>query len=232
MTKIRSVLNEQQKYYDDRAQEYDDWWYRRNAFDEGMEANARWHAEAGIVDAALQSAALTGEVLELAAGTGIWSMKLLQSARTLTIVDGSAHMLARNAAVKDPRVTTVQADLFTWRAEEKFDAVFFGFWISHVPRDLFPDFIQSVANHLRPGGQFFFVDNCKQPEAAAPHVVELNGEFMTRKLSNGKTSTIVKNYYTNDEIAAACTNSGLTVQVFETPTLFQYGIGMRNQPPS
>ena len=232
MTKIRSVLDEQQKYYDDRAQEYDDWWYRRRAFDEGAEANARWHAETDIVDTVLQSAALTGDVLELAAGTGIWSMKLLRSARTLTIVDGSAHMLAQNAAVRDPRVTTVQADLFKWRAERQFDAVLFGFWISHVPRDLFPDFMQSVANHLRPGGKFFFVDNCKQPEAAAPHVVELDGEFMTRKLGNGKTSTIVKNYYTNDEIVAACANSGLTVQVFETPTLFQYGIGMRNQPRS
>jgi SAM-dependent methyltransferase len=177
----------------------------------------------------LGAAGLAGDVLELAAGTGVWSKKLLQSARTLTIVDGSAHMLARNAAAGDPRVTAVQADLFKWRAGRTFDAVLFGFWISHVPRDLFLDFMQSVAGHLRPGGKFFFVDNCKQPEASAPHVVGLDGELMMRKLANGKTSTIVKNYYSSDEINAACAQSGLAVHVFETPALFQYGVGLRSQ---
>jgi SAM-dependent methyltransferase len=228
MRRIQVVLDEQQRYYDERAAEYDDWWYRRNAFDEGPDANARWLAEAGLVDDALGVAGLAGDVLELAAGTGIWSQKLLKSARTLTLVDGSAHMLARNPATADRRVRTVRADIFAWRAERTFDAVLFGFWISHVPRDLFPGFMQSVSGHLRPGGKFFFVDNSRRPEASAPHVVGQQGELMTRRLANGKTSTIVKNYYSMDEITSACVKASLTVKVYETPTLFQYGVGQRS----
>ncbi|WCM91410.1 class I SAM-dependent methyltransferase [Acidovorax sp. NCPPB 2350] len=227
MTQLSAILEEQQKYYDDRAPEYDDWWYRRNAFDEGVEANARWHSEAAIVDEALQAADLGGDVLEFAGGTGIWSRKLLRTAKTLTIVDGSPQMLALNAAAGDPRVALVQADIFQWRADRVFDAVAFGFWISHVPRNLFDEFLSSVAVHLRQGGKFFFVDNCQRPEAAAPHVLGLSGELMTRKLVNGQTSTIVKNYYTSEEIAAACAKAGLTVEVHETPSLFQYGVGRR-----
>jgi SAM-dependent methyltransferase len=227
MMPIEEVLNEQQQYYDERAPEYDDWWYRRNAFDEGPEANARWLTEASVVDDALESAGLVGDVLELAAGTGVWSQKLLKSASTLTLLDGSAHMLAHNPATADPRIRTVQADIFAWRAQRTFDAVFFGFWISHVPRDLFARFLQSVAGHLRPGGKFFFVDNRRRPEASAPHVVGQQGELMTRRLANGKTSTIVKNYYSTDEITSACTGAVLTVEVQETPTLFQYGFGQR-----
>jgi SAM-dependent methyltransferase len=228
MMQMNTVLEEQQKYYDDRAPEYDDWWYRRNAFDEGPEANACWHAEASVVDNALTAAGFGGDVLELAAGTGIWSKKLLESAQTLTVVDGSAHMLAHNAAAGDPRVTMVQADIFKWRATRMFDAVFFGFWISHVPRALFLDFMLSVATYLRPSGKFFFVDNCQKPEASAPHVLGLEGELMMRKLTNGKTSTIVKNYYTSEEIISTCAKAGLMVDVYETPTLFQYGIGQRS----
>ncbi|SFD64678.1 class I SAM-dependent methyltransferase [Paracidovorax konjaci] len=227
MTQLNAVLQEQQKYYDDRAPEYDDWWYRRNAFDEGPEANARWHSEVAIVDAALQAAGLGGDVLEFAGGTGIWSQKLLRTARTLTIVDGSAQMLSLNAAAGDPRVTLVQADIFQWQVDRRFDAIAFGFWISHVPRDLFEPFLASVASHLRPGGSFFFVDNCRRPEATAPHVLGIDGELMKRKLVNGKTSTIVKNYYTREEIAAACAKAGLRVEVHETPSLFQYGVGHR-----
>lgn len=227
MTQMRAVLDEQQQYYNDRAPEYDDWWYRRNMFDEGAEANARWHAEAGIIDVALDAADLAEDVLELAAGTGIWSAKLLKKARTLTIVDGSAHMLSRNAVAGNPRVTAVQADLFTWRAGRTFDSVFFGFWISHVPRALLPTFMGSLAGYLRPGGKFFFVDNCRQPEASTPHVVGREGEFMTRRLANGQTSTIIKNYYSAGEIAAACAECGLAVQVLQTPSLFQYGVGQR-----
>ena len=225
--KIDVILQEQQKYYDERAPEYDDWWYRRNTFDEGLEANARWRTEASVVENALDAAELAGNVLELAAGTGIWSQKLLRSAQTLTIVDGSQQMLERNAVSGDPRVTLVHADIFQWHAGRTFDAVLFGFWISHVPRDLFGDFMRSVARHLRPGGQFFFVDNCQQPEASALHVLAQQGELMTRKHANGKISTIVKNYYTGDDITAACTKAGLTVAVRETRTLFQYGLGQR-----
>ncbi len=227
MSEISSVLDEQQRYYDDRAPEYDDWWYRRGSFDQGAAANAQWREEAAIVDEALRQAALSGDVLELAAGTGIWSQKLLQSATSLTLVDGSAQMLARNAVAGDAKVRTVQADIFRWRSDRSYDAVAFGFWISHVPRALLQSFLGSVAHHLREGGKVFFVDNRPLPEALAPHVVDLKGELMTRKLANGQTSTIVKNYYTRDELTAACDAAGLAVEVRETPTLFQYGLGHR-----
>ncbi len=43
------TLNEMVKYYRARANEYDEWFYRRGRFDLGSEANARWFTEAGEV---------------------------------------------------------------------------------------------------------------------------------------------------------------------------------------
>lgn len=146
MTQWQSVLLEQQRYYNDRAAEYDDWWFRRGSFDEGDAANNRWCEEAAHVQEALDAAALQGDILELAAGTGIWSIRLLPTAQTLTLVDGSAQMLKINPATRDQRVRTVQADLFQWQATRTYDAVVFAFWISHVPRQLLPQFLRQVAD--------------------------------------------------------------------------------------
>ncbi|AZR29733.1 class I SAM-dependent DNA methyltransferase [Xanthomonas vasicola] len=227
MTQWQSVLLEQQRYYNDRAAEYDDWWFRRGSFDEGDAANNRWCEEAAHVQEALDAAALQGDILELAAGTGIWSIRLLPTAQTLTLVDGSAQMLKINPATRDQRVRTVQADLFQWQATRTYDAVVFAFWISHVPRQLLPQFLRQVADALDAGGKFFFVDNLPKPEALSPHVVGLEGQLMQRRLRNGNVSTIVKNYYTTSELQAACSAAGLEVTVGQTPTFFQYGVGAR-----
>src|SRR5581483_12523192 len=121
-------------YYQERAHEYDEWFYRRGRYDRSPETNARWFAEVDEVFAALDSFHLTGDVLELAPGTGIWTERLVRTATTITAVDASPEMIEINRAkVSSDRVSYLLADLFTWRPERTYDAVFFSFWISHVP---------------------------------------------------------------------------------------------------
>ena len=64
------VLTEQAHYYSARAPEYDEWWQRLGRYDHGGEATADWRAEVAEVKATLTAANLTGDVLELACGTG------------------------------------------------------------------------------------------------------------------------------------------------------------------
>ncbi len=128
-------LAEQLDYYSRRAPEYDDWWLRRGAFDKGETENAAWFAEAGLALSALQTTDLGSEVLELAPGTGTWSVHLAPRAARLTLVDGSAEMLAHNPVAGLPHVRTEIADLFTWDTGSRYDSVVFTFWVSHVPRD-------------------------------------------------------------------------------------------------
>ena len=78
----------------------------------------------------------TGDVLELACGPGMWTEKLLRSASSITAVDGAPEMLerARLRLGSSPAVQFVEADLFTWRPERRFDAVFFGFGSHTLPK--------------------------------------------------------------------------------------------------
>ena len=107
-----------------------------------------------------------GDVLELACGPGTWTAMLAQRAASVTAVDGAPEML-REAAASAPgeNVTFVQADLFSWRPERRYDAIFFGFWLSHVPDERFDAFWSTVADALAPGGHVVFVDDAyRTPE--------------------------------------------------------------------
>jgi len=59
----------------------------------------------------------------------------------------------------DPRVRFVEADLFRWRPDRRYDVVCFGFWLSHVPLERFERFWSLVDEALAPGGRVFFADD-------------------------------------------------------------------------
>lgn len=115
----------------------------------------------------------TGSVLELACGPGTWTTHLLRHAADVTAVDASAEMLAiASARVGKQRVRFVSADLFHWRPDRRYDVVFFGFWLSHVPPERFASFWSLVAECLKPDGRVFFVDDGYRP---ADELVEASG---------------------------------------------------------
>jgi trans-aconitate methyltransferase len=69
-------------------------------------------------------------------------------------------MLAAAAArVGRQRVRFIQADLFTWRPDRRYDVVFIGFWLSHLPGERFESFWSLVADCLKPDGRVFFADD-------------------------------------------------------------------------
>jgi ubiquinone/menaquinone biosynthesis C-methylase UbiE len=70
---------------------------------------------------AIDSFRPTGDILELACGSGIWTESLLRSATTVTAVDGAPEMLARarNRVGRTPPVRFVEADLFSWKPDRR-----------------------------------------------------------------------------------------------------------------
>ena len=108
------LLAEQRAYYQARAPEYDEWWQRRGRFDRGPELAEEWNREVAQVAAALETFGATGDVLELAGGTGWWTARLARTAGHLTVVDSSPETLELNRKrVARPDVDYLVADLFT-----------------------------------------------------------------------------------------------------------------------
>jgi 2-polyprenyl-3-methyl-5-hydroxy-6-metoxy-1,4-benzoquinol methylase len=226
MEGIEPLLAEQARYYRERADEYEDWWFRRGRYDHDPEANARWFADAAEVFAALERFEPAGEVLELACGTGLWTGRLIDHARSLTAIDASTEMLQlARAHVDASGVRYVQADLFAWEPRHAYDVCFFGFWLSHVPEERFKAFWEKVKRAVEPKGRVFFVDSLRSDLASAvDHRLPDQGEeTMLRRLADGREFHIVKRFHEPKALQQRLTDLGWIAQVQRTPEFFIYG---------
>jgi demethylmenaquinone methyltransferase/2-methoxy-6-polyprenyl-1,4-benzoquinol methylase len=225
---LHKLLEEQIAYYRARAGEYDQLYLRTGRYDRGPEGNRQWFAELAQVAGALAAFAPAGRVLELACGTGWWTTQLARYAGSVTAMDSSPEALAINRArLGTSRVEHVQADLFSWRPTTRFDVVFFGFWLSHVPPERFESFWDLVRACLAPGGRVFFVDSLyNEASTAVDHRLEgPEATTVKRRLNDGREFRIVKVFYRPDELAARLAGMGWQVEVHATPRYFLHGRG-------
>lgn len=222
------LLAEQVAYYRARAGEYDEWWRREGRYDHGAEAKRRWQDEVAAVERALEEFAPGGDVLELACGTGWWTRRLAEYAQTLTCVDASSEVIAINRArlaeAGHRPARYLEADLFGWRAERRYDVVFFSFWLSHVPPERFDGFWSMVAEALKPHGRVFLIDSWRETSRGAhdPHRPAEAG-LQERELNDGQTYRIVKLFYEPDLLAARLRRSGWRAELHRSEHYFIYG---------
>ncbi|MFN8457412.1 MAG: class I SAM-dependent methyltransferase [Anaerolineae bacterium] len=243
---LQKVIDEQKAYYQARAQEYDEWFYRRGRYDHGPEHTQQWEAEAAEVRQALAEINLTGQVLDVAAGTGIWTQELLKTAAHITALDSSAEMLElnRQRVPQSDMVTYTVSDLFYWQPVMLYDAVFLGFWLSHVPPSLLYDFIGTIVEALKPGGKLFFVDSLPDPSSTAKDmvdnlkknldkrtsVIDQPGDkdvIMTRRLNDGREFQVVKIFYLPDNLVEQFKSYNVPLTVKQTAHYFLYGWGIK-----
>ena len=219
------LLADQRAFYRARAPEYDEWWQRRGRYGRGPDDAVEWDRQIRHVTQAVNQFRPLGEVLELAGGTGWWSQHLAQKAASLTVIDSSNETLSINRQrVGRTDVTYIVADIFTWRPDQLYDTVFFSFWLSHVPRELFEAFWALVASCLRPGGRAFLIDNRRDPTRTShdPYVIHEADDVQRRRLSDGSEHRVVKVFYEPAELAERLRQLGWDSQLAGT-LRFVYG---------
>ena len=211
---VNRLLAEQRRYYRERAPEYDDWWFRRDGYVLDAKTAARWSADVAELEAELAAFAPRGDVLELAAGTGIWTQQLLRHADRVTAVDAVAEVLEQNRDRNGAAADYVLADVFDWEPPRQFDVCFFGFWHSHVPSRLFEAFWQLVGRALKPDGRVFLVDNARLGDSR--HLVSSDGEVARRRISDGREFDIVKRFWQPGELEREVAAVGWDLRVRTT----------------
>ena len=112
-------------------------------------------------------------------------------------------MLERNRVeVDNPAVTYVHGDIFEWASPQRYDTIFFGFWLSHVPPAAFDRFWHLVGSWLAPHGRVGFIDEDARA-ASNDETLLVDGVPMARRhLSDGRDVHIVKMFWNPEELEA------------------------------
>ena len=217
MSDSSELVDNQRRYYELRATDY-----MRAKSDRKFRGEMDPELTRTIVD----ELALDGDVLELACGPGTFTRDLLRYAGTVTALDGSASMLARaQREVADARVSWIHADVFAWTPARRYDAVFFGYWLSHVPPSDLDRFSALLRECLRPEGRLAFVD--EDDRGAVNDECSLIGGIPAarRTLNDGRQFDIVKVFWEPAALEARLRCLGWDITVRPVGPTFLYGIG-------
>jgi demethylmenaquinone methyltransferase/2-methoxy-6-polyprenyl-1,4-benzoquinol methylase len=109
-------------------------------------------------------------------------------------------------------VRFVLADVFRWEPEDRYDVVFFAFWLSHVPIGRFDQFWRLVTRCLHSEGRVFFLDEGRHDhwheEGIDPAV-----PLVRRRLKDGSEHHVVKVFWAAKELEDKLTDLGWKVTV-------------------
>jgi demethylmenaquinone methyltransferase/2-methoxy-6-polyprenyl-1,4-benzoquinol methylase len=180
-----------------------------------------WTSDLDAATMWLDGLPIQGEIVELAAGTGWWSPLLAQKGQ-LSIYDAVeepldrardrllAHGLAAHIHVRD-----------AWAEPDRpVDALFTGFWLSHVPRQRLSEFLALARRWLKAGGVYAFIDSRLDPQSSARDHPPPAEDMSVRRLADGREFTIPKIYYTPDELESALREAGFSAAEVTTTSRF------------
>ena len=207
-----------QTYYAKRAAEY-----------ERIYARPERQADLGRLRARIAALYAGRNVLEIACGTGYWTEVMAPNARSITALDYAEETLAIARSKKYPagRVEFAQGDAYALPDfGRRHDALFAGHWWSHVPLARLDAFLAGVAKAVAPGSLVAFHDN-RYVEGSSTPLSRRDGEgntYQTRKLDDGSTHDVLKNFPTDGELIG-CANAhgeGAAVEQFDYFWLLTY----------
>jgi demethylmenaquinone methyltransferase/2-methoxy-6-polyprenyl-1,4-benzoquinol methylase len=215
------------RYYEARAREYDDWYLRRGRYAHGPIHDQAWAAELDAAGRWLDGLPISGDIVELAAGTGWWS-PLLAAKGTLSAYDAAggpldvarerllAHGLRAHLHVRD-----------AWaEPDREADALFTGFWLSHVSAPRLDAFLGLARRWLRPGGTFAAIDSLPDPQSGARDTEPAGDGVQVRHLADGRTFRVRKVLHGPEDLDAVLRRAGFAaVEVTTTGRFFVLASG-------
>jgi SAM-dependent methyltransferase len=212
---LPDLLSDQVAYYRARAPEYD----------ATIPNDDLAH---GALLEALRALNPTGAVLDLASGTGRLSVELARYADELTLLDASPEMLAIAATrVASRGARLIEADVFDWQPDERYDVVFFSAWLSHVPPQRFDAFWQLIDGCLAPSGRVFFVDELPAVARHEEFLPDTVAPVVERPLQSGARHRAVKVFYEPEALRSKLAALGWRVDVHTLGWRCFYATGAR-----
>lgn len=201
MNVVDEVLTDQVAYYRHRAIEYD-----ATAYGNVAAARAR-------IARLVAEMHPSGRVLEIACGTGLWTEALAGVADTVVAIDAAPEAVAiARERVTSGNIRFEVADVFMWATDDRFDVIFFSAWLSHVPMSRFEQFWLMLRRLLADDGRVLFIDEHIDVRGKEAYVPGMD-EIVERRLSDGRTFRVVKNFIDPEALQARLREMGWACEI-------------------
>jgi len=169
------------------------------------------------------------QVLDLACGTGYWTAVIAPHAKHITGLDAAKETLeiARSKIYPSGKVEFVCGDAYALpEFGRRHDALFAGFWWSHVPLARLDEFLRNAERAITPGGLLVFLDNAYVEGSSTP-ISRRDTEgntYQMRRLDDGSTHEVLKNFLADDELRGRVALRGheIAIERFEYYWLLRY----------
>ena len=157
-------------------------------------------------------------VLEVACGTGYWTVQVAAVAARVSASDINEETLdvARARLAHLGNVELRHADAYAPPAgPETSDAGLAALWLSHVDRGRMAEFLAAFHARLEPGAAVLMFDERDHPTRTARpgHTDAAGNRYEWRRLQNGETYEIIKNLFDERELIALLAPHARAVEV-------------------
>lgn len=184
-------------------------YYRRRAREyEAIYAKPERQTDLAVLKKLLPERLAGRRVLEVACGTGYWTVLVARTAASIVAVDAAEEPM-RIAMSKDYGERNVRfelADVYALAPDlGRFDAALACFWWSHVPLSRIADFLASLHARLEPGARVLLMDNLYVAGNSTP-ISERDAEgntYQLRPLADGSDNRVLKNFPNEGALRAA-----------------------------
>ncbi len=159
------------------------------------------------------------DILEIACGTGYWTERIAQTARSIMATDINEAVLAIAMQKEFPKdnVQFAVADIYSFKGIEQYQGVFGGFILSHIEYQQTLNFINNVNRFVKPGGTVVLMDNIYVGGSSLP-IAETDEEgntYQLRTLENGTLHRVLKNFQDEGFLRDMLTDSAGNVEYFD-----------------
>ena len=188
-------------YYAQRAAEY-----------ERIYARPERQADLSALRARVGKIFAKKNVLELACGTGYWTDVIAERAAHVTALDVNDEVLEVARLKKNAgKVSFLRGNAYEIPFQgRRHEALFAGFWWSHVPLEKLDAFLAHATASVAPGALMAFLDNRYVAGSSTPvsRTDPAGNSYQSRRLDDGSTHEVLKNFPSESELIQRASKHG------------------------
>ena len=190
---------------------------RRAAYYERVYHKPERQADLRAMEAWVQRLFSGRRVLEVACGTGWWTLHGAREAQAWLATDLTPETMDVARAKAMPAVVSfAQADAYALEGldGQRFDAAFAGCWWSHIPLQRLSAWVDTLHARLEPGALVVMLDNSFVQTSSTPLTRrdEAGNTYQNRTLDDGSVHEVLKNFPRADELHALLAGRAADVQ--------------------